>query len=77
MRFLNGKEADEFLETYSVWESGKDRFAITPGRKMVPVLGYVTRKSDDAWFAESHGRVLPVAYPSLVEAAQALANSTD
>ena len=77
MKLLRGTEVDEFLATYSVWESGKDRFAITPGRRVVPVLGYVTRKSDDAWFAESHGRVLPRPYASLMEAAQALANSTD
>jgi hypothetical protein len=77
MELLRGKEADQFLATYSVWESGKDRFAITLGRRVVPVLGYVTRKSDDAWFAESHGRVHPVTYPSLMQAARALANSTD
>ncbi|HMD50150.1 MAG TPA: hypothetical protein VKG79_13670 [Bryobacteraceae bacterium] len=74
---LNEQGADEFLATYSVWESGKDRFAITPGHQVVPVLGYVTRKSEHAWFAESHGRVLPMAYPSLMQAARALANSGD
>jgi len=74
---LPAKRVGEFLATYSLWESGKNRFVVTPGRSMVPVLGYVTRKTDKIWMAEKRGKILPAIYPSVADAAKALIDSPE
>ena len=71
-KLLRGKQISEFLATYSLWESGKNRFAVTSGERVVPVLGYVTRKTDKVWMAEKRGKILPQIYPSVAHAAKAL-----
>lgn len=56
----------------TLWERGKNRYAVTPGPNPVPVLGYVSHWSDNKWHAERGGKFLPLAYESATQAAEAL-----
>jgi len=49
---------------YSLWTSGRDRFAVTPLGKASPILGYLCRKANKTWVAERAGVILPENYPS-------------
>jgi hypothetical protein len=52
---------------------GKDRYAISPWRHVVPIWGYVSRTKDQQfWTIERAGSILPVAYSSPMAAAQAV-----
>jgi hypothetical protein len=57
---------------YRLWESGKDRFAVTQGRQVLPVLGYVSQNLDESWKIERAGKIFRVSYPSAADAARAL-----
>ena len=67
----------ELFRGYSLWESGPNRFAVTPAQSMVPVLGYVSLKAAGVWIAEKHGQILRVTYSSSAAAAKALLDSQD
>lgn len=54
------------------WDSGKNRFAVTPDPNPVPVLGYVCQNADKTWRGEHSGKILPAVYASATEAAEAI-----
>jgi hypothetical protein len=43
---------------YSLWPSGRNRFAVTPRHQVVPVLGYIHQDADDSWSIERAGKIL-------------------
>lgn len=57
---------------YTLWEIGKDRFAVTLGRQVVPVVGHVSRSKDASWTIERAGKILSEPYDSAAAAAKAL-----
>ena len=48
---------------YTLWESGRNRYLVTPGRKDFPVLGYVSQNADELWIIERAGKILPTGTP--------------
>ncbi len=56
-----------------LWPCGKDRYAVSPQQRVVPIWGYVNRTTDGRfWLIERAGSILPAAYFSATEAAQAI-----
>jgi hypothetical protein len=55
---------------YTLWEIGKDRFAVTVGRQVVPVVGQVSRSKDASWTIERAGKILSGPYDSAADAAK-------
>jgi hypothetical protein len=52
---------------------GKERYAVSPRKHVVPIWGYVSRTKDGRfWMIERAGSILPVAYNSPAAAAQAI-----
>ena len=57
---------------YKLWQTGKDRFAVTRDQHPAPVLGVVSRNGDESWKIERGGKILRAVYPSASDAARAL-----
>ena len=60
------------VEAYSLWETGRDRYAVTLGNQVLPILGYVALHADRSWRIERSGRNIKISYSSAAHAAKAL-----
>jgi hypothetical protein len=57
---------------YRLWECGKERFGVTRAQEVLPLLGYVSRRTGKVWTIERAGKILEPSFVSAAAAAQVL-----
>ncbi len=57
---------------YTLWENGRNRYAVTLGRNAVPIVGIVRQTADDFWIIQRAGKILPALHRTADDAAKAL-----
>ena len=57
-----GEEAQEgetnilMSAAYTLWENGRNRYAVTLGRNAVPIVGIVRQTADELWTIQRAGK---------------------
>jgi len=62
----------QYEPSYSIWKVHGSRVGITLAQTAKPILGYAFKNVDDTWTIECHGKIVPVVYDSLPDAARAI-----